>query len=65
MKRYGLLKCFPLNYYQGGNECIAECHANSITDAIPQLQPQCSVKLDNSGYAKAGEVSFVIGEFFG
>ncbi len=59
---FGLLKCFP-TWNGSGNECLAECQVTSITEAVEQLQPHCPVPLDKRGYAKSGEISFVIGEF--
>lgn len=62
---YSLLRCYPtvnLGGYAGsGNECIAECKANSFGDAVKILQASCPVPLVD-GYAKQDINTFVIAE---
>jgi hypothetical protein len=63
-KEYGLLRCYPYGNISGNN-CIGECMASDITEAIQLLQPSCPATLDSKGYAKVGEITFVICETFG
>lgn len=61
MKKYFLLKCFG-----GGNVCLAECFGEGMTleTAIPTLAVSSPVPLNEDGYAKVGEVSYIVGESF-
>ena len=62
--RYGLLRCYPAGGISGNN-CLAECVASSSAEATEKLQPFCMVPLNARGYAKEGEITFVVAEFFG
>ena len=64
--KYGLLQCWPVGN-GSANRQLAECDAANKTDAIKKLQPHCPdiVTLDATGYAKIGEISYVVAEEFG
>lgn len=62
--KFGLLKCFPLGW-NSGNQEIAEVTANNLNEAIPLLQSFCPYELDENGYVKNGEITYVVAEVFG
>ena len=62
--KYGLLRCYPA-WCGSGNNCLAECVADNLAQAIPQLQPHCPAPLNERGYVKIEAITFVIAEVFG
>jgi len=61
MKRYALLRLI-----HGANKVVMECQAASIKDAADIFRP-CITNfppLDADGYAKQGDVSLCVAEFF-
>lgn len=57
MKKYFLIKCVG-----GGNVCLAECFGVGMTiaTAISTLRASCPVPLNEDGYVKSGDVTFVV-----
>lgn len=64
MKRYALLKLWPV-WNGSANKVIAETiNPLTLKDAIDALQQHCPLKLDERGYAKEGEISWVLAECY-
>jgi hypothetical protein len=65
MKKFSLLKCFPVTWNQSGNVELAECISKTKAEAIKLLQATCGCPLlDATGYAKIGTNTFVVAEAF-
>jgi len=48
----------------GGNRELQQCSAFTKEHAIEQLAPHCPVELDKEGYAKQGNITYVVAEAF-
>ena len=59
MKTFGLLEC--VNH---GNKELAEVEAPNKTEAIKKLQQHSPVTLDEHGYCKVGDTSWIVAENF-
>jgi hypothetical protein len=60
---YCLLKCWPV-WNGSANEPVAECDAETMTEAVAKLQPACPATLDATGYVKVDKTTYVIAESF-
>ena len=59
MKKYALVKCYPQK--EGGmNVTLANCIASSFEMAVRTLQQDSPVKLNENGYAKRNEFTWVV-----
>ena len=61
MKHYYLLQCYPCGG-MSGNRCLGEIDARSFKAALDHFQTVSPVPLDEQGYAKCGDFSYVVGE---
>lgn len=60
MKRYALLRL-----ENDTNKVVFDCHASDLASAVKTFQTQLpSVTLDKYGYAKFGDVSFCVAEYW-
>jgi hypothetical protein len=63
MNKYALLMLFPAGNFQSGNTVMDEISALRKEDAIEHFQRHWpKLKLDSTGYAKHGIISYCIAE---
>lgn len=70
LKKFALLKLFPAWTMEGilpcsGNQVLADVEAVDEKDALRHFQTERpDLKLNNNGYAKDGEITYTIAEYF-
>ena len=64
MKRYGFVKCWPVDIFCSGNSTLAECRAESVEAAALIFSTLFNIRLNTNGYAKVGEITYTVAECY-